>query len=182
MAFATEHRAATADELRAMGHPLRMRIIRLCHDEARTNRQLAELLGKDPATVLHHVRLLLDHGFLQAEPVRTGARGALEKPYRSTGLSWRLELVAEGEPSELAGLVELAVVDAYRAELGDALGEIGPQAMRTQTRAPLRLNEQSLTELRSRLEALLGDFLDRDDADGERLSLLISMHLRPTSG
>jgi DNA-binding transcriptional ArsR family regulator len=178
-----DRRPATADELKAMGHPLRMRILRLCLDESRTNKELADLLGKDPATILHHVRMLVDHGFLRAEDPRTGARGALEKPYRATGLSWRLDLLdGEQQPADLARRVELAVVDAYRAELAEALDELGAGALQLQTRAPLRLNDRAREELRQRYEALLADFLDRDDPDGQRLSLLVSMHVRRSAG
>jgi DNA-binding transcriptional ArsR family regulator len=181
MPFSQDRRPATADELKAMGHPLRMRILRLCLDESRTNKELADLLGKDPATILHHVRMLVDHGFLRAEAPRTGARGALEKPYRATGLSWRLDLLGDTQP-ELARQVELAVIDAYRAELAEALDDLGPGALQLQTRAPLRLNERSREELRQRYEGLLADFLDRDDADGERLSLFVSLHVRRSTG
>ena len=59
-------RPATAAEAKALAHPLRMRILRLCLDRSLTNKQLAEWLGKDPGTVLH-----LDH------------RGRLE-PHRPT--------------------------------------------------------------------------------------------------
>ena len=40
--------------------------------------------------VLHHVRTLVEHGFLEEQPARVGKRGAREKPYRATGLSWYL--------------------------------------------------------------------------------------------
>jgi DNA-binding transcriptional ArsR family regulator len=160
-----------------MGHPLRMRIIRLCLDEARTNKELADLLRKDPATVLHHVRILARHGFIEAAPPRNGNRGALEKPYRTTGLSLRLDVEAH-EPDELARRVELAVVDAFRAELDEA----GAGALRTQTRMPLRLNQASQEEMSKQLQELLAQFINRNDADGERLSLLLSMHVRPAAG
>src|SRR4051794_17169207 len=81
---------ATADaDARALASTVRMRILRLCLDEALTNRELAERLGRNPATVLHHVRTLADRGFLVAEPARRGTRGAREVPYRATGKSWR---------------------------------------------------------------------------------------------
>ena len=41
-------RPATAAEAKALAHPLRIRILRLCLDQALTNKQLAERLGKDP--------------------------------------------------------------------------------------------------------------------------------------
>ena len=83
---------ATPAELKALAHPLRLRILRLCLRDSLTNKQLADRLGKDPATTLHHVRTLLRSGFLEAEPPRTGETGALEKPYRSTNKSWALSI------------------------------------------------------------------------------------------
>ena len=74
---------------RALASPLRLRILRLCLHEARTNRELAVELDINPGTLLHHVRSLVGTGFLVAEEPRTGARGAREIPYRATGRSWR---------------------------------------------------------------------------------------------
>src|ERR687886_1929600 len=87
-----ERRAATQAEARALTHPLRQRILRLCLDEELTNKQLADRLGADPGTVIHHVRKLVSTGFLAAGDVRRGARGALEKPYRATGKSWTIDI------------------------------------------------------------------------------------------
>src|SRR5688572_10284869 len=94
-------RIATVDELRTLGHPVRWRILRLCFDEALTNQQLAQLLGSSPATTLRHVRALVEAGFLAPEPVRTGERGALERPYRATGRTWGLVIDVNVEPTLL---------------------------------------------------------------------------------
>ena len=75
--------------MRAISSPLRLRVLRLCAFESRTNKELAELLGVNPGTMLHHVRTLVQTGYLAAEPERAGAQGAREVPYRATGLSWR---------------------------------------------------------------------------------------------
>ena len=69
---------------------MRLRILRLCSDREWTNKELADRLQRDPATILHHVRLLVDAGLIEPVGVRQGASGAYEKPYRSTGLSWQL--------------------------------------------------------------------------------------------
>src|SRR5919206_1785048 len=110
-------RPATAAEAKALAHPLRMRILRLCLDQALTNKQLAEWLGKDPGTVLHHVRTLVATGFLVPEEVRQGEKGALEKPYRATGKSWTLSL-EESPVSEATAT--LAMLEAFLAELAEA--------------------------------------------------------------
>ncbi|RZI84526.1 MAG: ArsR family transcriptional regulator, partial [Microbacterium sp.] len=74
---------------RALSSPLRLRVLRLCAFDARTNKELAELLDVNPGTMLHHVRSLVDTGLLAPDAERTGNRGAREVPYRATGLSWR---------------------------------------------------------------------------------------------
>src|SRR5438045_7837739 len=98
-----EKRQATPEEAKALSNPVRLRILRLCLDEALTNKQLADRLGKDPGTVLHHVRTLVDTDFLRVDDVRTGAKGALEKPYRATGKSWTLDV---GDASETIAMID----------------------------------------------------------------------------
>jgi len=110
-------RPATAAEAKALAHPLRMRILRLCLDRSLTNKQLADWLGKDPGTVLHHVRTLVKSGFLVPDEVRQGEKGALEKPYRATGKSWTLSLEESPVPE---GIDAQAMLEAFRAELAEA--------------------------------------------------------------
>ena len=89
-------RAATSAEAKALAHPLRLRIIRLTYDRALTNAELAALLHENPATVLHHVRTLVRTGFLKPVKERPGPKGTTEKPYRSTGKSWTLDVTDPG--------------------------------------------------------------------------------------
>src|SRR4051794_11913495 len=105
-------RAATPAEFKAMAHPLRLRILRLCLHDAMTNKDLAERLHKDPATTLHHVRMLVESGFLRPDQIRRGSRGALEKPYRATGKSW---VLSAATPAQVK-LEEAAVLDALKDE------------------------------------------------------------------
>src|SRR5579863_564248 len=109
MPVATPRHEATVAEVRALAHPLRLRIIRLVSDRSLTNRELARALGEHPATVLHHVRTLLRAGFLAADPERRGARGTVEKPYRSTGRSWSVSI---DDDRAQAG-VSRAALDAF---------------------------------------------------------------------
>ena len=165
-------RPATAAEAKALAHPLRMRILRLCLDQALTNKQLAEWLGKDPGTVLHHVRTLVKTGFLVPDEVRQGDKGALEKPYRATGKSWTLSLEESSVPAEVDAQ---AMLDAFQAELAEA----GPGAAAGFNRLALTLNKASREELESRVLAILDEFVTRPpDPDGEPYGLLFAMHRR----
>jgi DNA-binding transcriptional ArsR family regulator len=165
-------RPATAAEAKALAHPLRMRILRLCLDQALTNKQLAEWLGKDPGTVLHHVRTLVKTGFLVPDEVRQGEKGALEKPYRATGKSWTLSLEESPVPE---GIDAQAMLEAFQAELAEA----GPGAAAGFNRLALTLNRASREELESRVLAILDEFVTRPpDPDGEPYGLLFAMHRR----
>lgn len=161
-------RQATLAEARALAHPLRLRILRLCLDTALTNRQLADRLGMDPGTVLHHVRTLTRTGFLAPEPVRTGNRGALERPYRATKKSWRVDV----DEVDREGAVGLAMVDAFR----DQFAEAGPSSTVRTAMLGIRLGPDALAAFTQRLDELVRDASDSDDPAGEPLSFYLGLH------
>lgn len=161
-------RHATEDEARALGSAVRLRILRLCLGEALTNKDIARRLGKDPASVLHHVRRLVDTGFLEALPVRRGTRGAKEIPYQATGKSWTLSV----GPDEDQRRGTDAMVQAFLDELADAGGELVDSS-----RLGLRLRPDELEEFKQRIFAVLEDFKDRPgDPDGEWYSVFFAVH------
>ncbi len=155
-----ERPMATVQEAKAVAHPLRLRIIRLCGVEDLTNKQLADRLGRDPGTVLYHVRQLLAAGFLEAAPVRAGSSGALEKPYRSTGRSWWIDSTPAGD---LPGGA-MAPLEAFRAELA----ETGPGSIATMSRFVLRLSADDLAALTARIQAVLDEYASTDASRAEQ--------------
>ena len=158
---------ATPAEAKALAHPLRLRILRLCLDEELTNKEIAERLEKDPATVLHHVRMLVDNGFLAAGEPRRGKRNSRERPYAATRKSWILDF---GEDIS----IDVAAAEAFAAEFRAA----GAGASVTWSRLGVRLNEGDRAELVKRIDDLVADFERRDDPAGEPLSLYLAVHRR----
>lgn len=157
-------RAATDEEARALASALRMRILRVCLGEPRTNKEIAQVLGKDPATTLHHVRRLVDTGFLVAEPARRGTRGSREIPYLATGKSWTLD--TPGAP--------LVLLDAFLEEVALVPAETVDSA-----RIGIRLSRERKDELAARLTALLDEYFRCEDADGEPWSVFLAIHPDP---
>lgn len=141
---------ATVREAKALSHPLRLRILRLCAQHELTNKELADRLGRDPGTVLYHVRQLAGAGFLEPSAVRTGESGALEKPYRSTGRSWSRSGALEGAP--------FAGVEAFQEELQEA----GPDSIATLARFALHLSPEDVAELDRRILAVLDEYVATD--------------------
>ena len=146
---------------------MRLRILRVCLHRERTNKEISELLGLNPATALHHVRTLLSTGFLAAGEPRTGNRGAKEIPYRATGLSWRTSL-PEGANAVL--------VETFLQEIdGLAPSEIDV------VRLGVSLNDENRHEMMEKLRAVFNEYALRGpDADGTPTSLLLAHHLDPT--
>ncbi|TDC08695.1 ArsR family transcriptional regulator [Streptomyces sp. 8K308] len=147
---------ATVREAKALAHPLRARILRLCGQREMTNKQLADRLGRDPGTVLYHVRQLTAAGFLEPAPVRTGDSGALEKPYRSTGRSWWLNGGLANADSEDATLIPLQA-------LQEELHEAGPRSIAELARFMLHLSPDELAEFNARVLAILDEYVATDD-------------------
>ncbi len=163
---APARRPATAAELETLGSAVRLRILRLTHLRPLSNKEIAERLGKDPATTLHHVRKLVDAGFLVADPPRRGNRGAREIPYRSSGLTWGLEVPDGGvELSE-------AMLQAYLGEVSDA-----GLASLTQTRLVVQLAADDRAELLDRVKELFEEYVHRPHEPGaERTAIYLSWY------
>jgi DNA-binding transcriptional ArsR family regulator len=153
--YPRDRQAPTVREAKALAHPLRLRILRLCEGQELTNKQLADRLERDPATVHYHVRQLLKVGFLEPVPPRTGESGALEKPYRSTRATWWLD-------NPLAEVTEepgVTLFELFRGDLADA----GPDALQWVDRFVLHLSEEDVQELERRILAVLDEYVATDD-------------------
>jgi DNA-binding transcriptional ArsR family regulator len=150
-----DRREVTAREAKALGHPLRLRILRLCRQHELTNKQLAERLDRDPGTVLYHVRQLVNAGFLAQGPVRTGDSGALEKPYRIAMNTWWLSDPRSHMESEAA----MAPIEAFQEELREA----GPDSVQAYARFMLHLSPEDAHELDRRICAVLDEYVETDN-------------------
>jgi DNA-binding transcriptional ArsR family regulator len=78
-----------AEQLKALGHPLRLRVLEMLGGEGEeplTNRELAQRLGVDPGHLHFHVKMLLRAGLIE----RAGGGKGREKPYRSVATTVRV--------------------------------------------------------------------------------------------
>ncbi len=161
----TERRQATDEEAKALASSLRLRILRICLGEGHTNKEIAGILGRDPASTLHHIRTLVRTGFLQPQPERRGTRGAREIPYLATKKSWRLSTPAMDRSMLEVFLEEVALVPAADVDT---------------TRMGLRLPAAEMAEFRTRLGSLLEDYASRpEDPSAPAWSVFLTVHPDP---
>jgi DNA-binding transcriptional ArsR family regulator len=169
----TERRRATEAEAKALASGFRLRILRLCLDRALTNKEIAQRLESNPATVLHHVRTLVATGFLAAQEERRGTRGAREVPYRATRKSWDLDLAGTGVPGGGGAMVDAFLDEIRHVDFDDS----------GLTRLGLRLTDTEHTELRDRLWEVVSEFADRlPSPDGRPYSLFVALYEDVTRG
>lgn len=156
------YRDATEAEAKALASGLRLRILRMTLDTSLTNKEIADTLGKPAASILHHVRTLVDAGFLAAQDVRRGTRGAREIPYRATGKSWYVN----------APVGVHSMLEAFLAEVQGV-----PDDQLQMTRLALRMSPSDLDEFSQRLYALLKEMHDRPrDQTASPYSLFMAIH------
>lgn len=160
-----ERRLATDVEAKTLASTLRLQILRVCLHESHTNKEIAEAVGRDPASTLYHVRRLVDTGFLSAQAVRRGTRGSREIPYLATGKSWQISTPAKARHLLDTFLEEVAMVPVTELD---------------SSRLGLRLPPAQMDEFRERLQALLDEFAARpDDPSAPAWSIFLALHPDP---
>ncbi len=94
------------EQLKALGHPLRVRVLEMLGAEGGeqlTNRELAQRLGVDPGHLHFHVRMLLKAGLIELAADGAGR----EKPYRTVARAFRVapELLAAGSARDIQAMM-----------------------------------------------------------------------------
>src|SRR5215831_16346633 len=113
-----------AKQYKALGDPLRVRILELIQHQPRTAKQLADLLERPPGTIGHQLRVLKAAGLAQVVAQRL-VKGIVAKYYARTAHIFLVET-----PQELGGEQSPRDVRLKRArdELTESLAALGDEA------------------------------------------------------
>lgn len=155
------------EQLKALGHPLRVRVLETLGKEddwQLTNRELAERLGVDPGHLHFHVRMLLKAGLIElADSDRRGR----EKPYRAVAKVFRVapELLASGGAKDITAAMIDQVQRAHQS--------YSPEGTFRSTQAELRLTHERAFELMTRF---LATVREEEDPGADKIVLTIFAH------
>jgi DNA-binding transcriptional ArsR family regulator len=160
------------EQLKALGHPLRLRVLEMLGQSEGhylTNRELAQRLGVDPGHLHFHVRMLLKAGLIA---LADGGRGR-EKPYRAVARTVRVasELISAGGGPDLRA----TMVDDLRRAM-DEFRETGQfRITQTTVRVPWEKAMRMIEEIAESMR-------DEEVLEADPLVITSFMHpARPTT-
>ncbi|MEC4572547.1 ArsR/SmtB family transcription factor [Streptomyces virginiae] len=150
------------EQFKALGHPVRHRLVNVLRQRPATLRQIAEALGTSKGTIGYHVRVLREAGLVRLTETRR-VRGGTEQYFALVSKSFTLHEDAAVGPEFL-----------INAALGEMLPSGPGQASHTVLRH-LWLTDAAARELELRLRAMAEEPHPRDPAHGKPYGLLVSL-------
>lgn len=155
--------------VKALAHPLRIRILAILEERVASPSQIAEELDAPLGNVSYHVRQLADLGLIKLVK-ETPVRGTLEHYYRAE----IRPRISDRAFSTAPDLVKQATVGATLGQIGDAVNRAAAEggfgrADAHLSRLPLLLDEEGWKLVSKELESLV-DRIERIQRDsGKRL-------------
>jgi DNA-binding transcriptional ArsR family regulator len=124
--------SASVAQLRALAHPLRLRLVELFAEAPRTTMKVAKLLGQPPTRLYHHVNALEHAGILRVRESRKN-RGTTERWYEVTTPLYyaksRAELAGSPGVPESLSVAVASMIDHTRREVTAALTDPKPKSV-----------------------------------------------------
>src|SRR3982751_652508 len=144
----TTSRPAGLEQMRALSHPLRIRLLELFAECPRTTKQAAEALGEAPTKLYHHVAALERAGLVRLRETRQN-RGTTEKYFEVT----QSQLMAETDATvlqdeEAQAAIGIVLFDQAREELMRALSSGPGRGSVVAVRGILRLSRAEAKRVR----------------------------------
>jgi DNA-binding transcriptional ArsR family regulator len=162
-------RVNSEQQFKALGDPLRARILTVVRFRPATAKQLADELEATPGAVGHHLQVLERAGLVRVVARRLINNLTVARYYTRTAAAFVLDF-----PREITGSIpiELVLLDQARDEFVAALPHLGPGALRDAWLPRKQLSRERMAVYHRRLEQLFDDFLcEAPNPDGEAYTL-----------
>lgn len=168
----------TLDQLKALTHPLRLRILELLVKKALTTKQIAEALGEDPLKLYYHVTALEEAGLIELVETRMKAN-LQEKYYQAVAKSFTMDKsLFTFKRQEAAGtVVEIFsnLLDILRDEItqGPLYKALEEQPLKhqkfsfTTSHSHIQASRQTIEELTKKIRMLIEEAKQANQPQGE---------------
>ncbi|MFD7611876.1 ArsR/SmtB family transcription factor [Streptomyces sp. NPDC059828] len=152
----------SAEQFKALGHPVRHRMVNVLRQRPATLRQLADVLRVSKGTIGYHVRVLREAGLVRLAETRQ-VRGGTEQYFALVSRTFKVHEDAPVGPEFL---------------INAALGEMAPDQPGEPSHTALRhlwLTDTEAHALEARLRAMASEAHPADPAYGRPYGLLVSL-------
>jgi DNA-binding transcriptional ArsR family regulator len=155
--------------VKALAHPLRIRIMGILERRSATPKELAEMLDVPLENLSYHVRALRDFGYIKLERKRA-VRGAVEHRY---GMAARPRITAAAW-EQLPAIVREALDAASLDQIWDVVSRAAAQDKMSRpdshmARRAARLDEQGFAEISEVITQAVNRFVEIEQEAAERL-------------
>ena len=167
----------TAQQFKALGEPVRWRIIHTIRYQPATAKQIADTLQSAPGTIGHHLQVLEAAGLVKVVARRL-THGIVAKYYARTArifcFDFSLELTS-------AASVSLDMITHVRDAMAESINAgNGKDEIKTASAPSAKISAERAEYYRMRLDALADDFLrEEPDPDGQVYKLFSTLFKAP---
>ena len=170
------------DQMRALAHPLRLRLLELFAQEPRTAKQAAEVLGEPPTRLYHHVAALEKAGLIRLRETRQN-RGTTEKYYEASAKQHLVDRDVLRDKDARRDLASMGVLvfDQARNELVKTLARDEVPEDLIAVRGVFALSPAAAKKLRRELTAVLRNLRGgKKPSRGKKKRYALTIALVPT--
>lgn len=174
------YRISDIDQVKALSHPLRMRIIEtLAASDPMTTKQVAEVLDEKPTRLYHHVDKLLQAGLIRLTHTKQN-RGTTEKYYETIARQFLAgpDLFSDDSPADQKNALRPmihTVFDNTTAELLRLVDEAGPEEKLEDigllSYVEMHLEQEQIETVQEKLKGILEYLESINDPDADRTDL-----------
>jgi DNA-binding transcriptional ArsR family regulator len=169
-------RVHTAQQFKALGDPVRERIIAAIQYHPATAKQIADRLKIAPGTIGHHLQVLEAAGLVQVVARRL-VHGIVAKYYTRTARIFSFDFSPEVAP-DVSYI--LSFITRAREDLAEALASYGKEAMLTTGLPRTRLSVERAQYYENQIRTLIDEFLHEPiDRDGATYTLSLALFKAP---
>ncbi len=166
----------TTQQLKAIGDPIRTRILGIIQQQPATAKQIADRLNMAPGTISHHLQVLENAGLAQIVARRV-VHGIVAKYYTRTA-----RIFVHDFSPDIAGdtPIGLRIINAARDELAETLTAHGDAIFNKAGFPHARLSPERVRDYEARILQLVEDFLQEPaDPNGQIYGLCTAFFLAP---
>jgi len=171
------YRISEPAQMKALSHPVRVRILRILTTKAATVEQLADELGEASGRIHYHVKMLEHHGLIRLVDTKQKL-GVVEKYYRAVASAFELQVIEADHSTALATFLGLWREAEQKVAQFLTLTDLRPEPRPTDMFLfrQLHLDPQNASRLIAELQRVIATYSEQRSDAKPNYHLVVAFH------